>query len=229
MTRRTRARCEYLPQRIARTLGETIEHSYGEREGAFLRALLLGDKKYLDEEDASNLSEVGLSHVMAVSGLHCCFSGVADRRAHGRQAAKTPLRRDDPAHFSLCVCHGPDAEHSARVHHDLDGHDRAASGARQRPADVHLVRAAAHSAQKSVCHREHQLAAFVFRGVGHYLADAEAHRRLPTGNTSLLRAAMLSFSTTLGAMVFSTPLAVLLFRHAFRRVAFEQPACACGS
>lgn len=64
---------KYLPQRIARKLGETIEQSYGEREGAFLRALLLGDKKYLDEEDASNLSEVGLSHVMAVSGLHCCF------------------------------------------------------------------------------------------------------------------------------------------------------------
>ena len=63
----------YLPQRIARKLGETIEQSYGEREGAFLRALLLGDKKYLDEEDASNLAEVGLSHVMAVSGLHCCF------------------------------------------------------------------------------------------------------------------------------------------------------------
>ena len=152
----------YLPQRIARKLGETIEQSYGEREGAFLRALLLGDKKYLDEEDASNLSEVGLSHVMAVSGLHCCFSGVVDRRAHGWQAAKTPLRRDDPTCFSLCVCHGADAEHSARVHHDLDGHDRAASGARQRLADVHLVRAAAHSAQKPLCHREHQLAAYRF-------------------------------------------------------------------
>ena len=40
---------KYLPQRIARTLGETIERSYSEREGAFLRALLLGDKKYLDQ------------------------------------------------------------------------------------------------------------------------------------------------------------------------------------
>lgn len=63
----------YLPQRIARALGDTIEKSYGAREGSFLRALLLGDKTYLDEEDASNLSEVGLSHIMAVSGLHCCF------------------------------------------------------------------------------------------------------------------------------------------------------------
>ena len=88
---------KYLPQRIARTLGETIEHSYGEREGAFLRALLLGDKKYLDEEDASNLSEVGLSHVMAVSGLHCCFlasligSLMGDKRKKLRCAVTIPL------------------------------------------------------------------------------------------------------------------------------------------
>ena len=88
---------KYLPQRIARTLGETIERSYSEREGAFLRALLLGDKKYLDEEDASNLSEVGLSHVMAVSGLHCCFlasligSLMGDRRKKLRCAVTIPL------------------------------------------------------------------------------------------------------------------------------------------
>lgn len=88
---------KYLPQRIARTLGETIERSYSEREGAFLRALLLGDKKYLDEEDASNLSEVGLSHVMAVSGLHCCFlasligSLMGDKRKKLRCAVTIPL------------------------------------------------------------------------------------------------------------------------------------------
>lgn len=63
----------YLPQRTAKKVGDTIEACYGEREGSFLRSLLLGDKRYLDEEDASNLSEVGLSHIMAVSGLHCCF------------------------------------------------------------------------------------------------------------------------------------------------------------
>lgn len=88
---------KYLPQRIAKTLGETIERSYSEREGAFLRALLLGDKKYLDEEDASNLSEVGLSHVMAVSGLHCCFlasligSLMGDKRKKLRCAVTIPL------------------------------------------------------------------------------------------------------------------------------------------
>jgi len=63
----------YAPQRIARKLGETIEASCGERTGGFLRALLLGDKRYLDVEDSSNLSEAGIYHITAVSGLHCMF------------------------------------------------------------------------------------------------------------------------------------------------------------
>lgn len=63
----------YAPQRIAEKLGETIETVYGEREGGFLRALLLGDKRYLDVEDSSNLSEAGIYHITAVSGLHCMF------------------------------------------------------------------------------------------------------------------------------------------------------------
>lgn len=63
----------YAPQRIAKRLGETIEAVYGEREGGFLRALLLGDKRYLDVEDSSNLSEAGIYHITAVSGLHCMF------------------------------------------------------------------------------------------------------------------------------------------------------------
>ena len=50
-----------------------LEAVYGEREGGFLRALLLGDKRYLDVEDSSNLSEAGIYHITAVSGLHCMF------------------------------------------------------------------------------------------------------------------------------------------------------------
>ena len=63
----------YAPQRMAKRLGETIEALCGERTGGFLRALLLGDKRYLDEEDSVNLSEAGLYHITAVSGLHCMF------------------------------------------------------------------------------------------------------------------------------------------------------------
>lgn len=63
----------YLPQRTARRLGETIERTLDEREAGFLYALLLGDKRYLDEEDSVNLSQAGIYHITAVSGLHCAF------------------------------------------------------------------------------------------------------------------------------------------------------------
>ena len=63
----------YAPQRMARRIGETIGRGCGEREAGFLRALLLGDRRYLDEEDAVNLSEAGVYHITAVSGLHCMF------------------------------------------------------------------------------------------------------------------------------------------------------------
>lgn len=42
MRRVTPGALRYAPQRIAEKLGETIETVYGEREGGFLRALLLG-------------------------------------------------------------------------------------------------------------------------------------------------------------------------------------------
>mgnify|MGYP002571004857 FL=1 len=96
----------YLPQRIARKLGETIEQSYGEREGAFLRALLLGDKKYLDEEDASNLAEVGLSHVMAVSGLHCCFLASLIGALMGGRQRKLRCAVTIPLVFSMRLSRG---------------------------------------------------------------------------------------------------------------------------
>ena len=109
------------------------------------------------------------------------------------------------------------------MHHDLDGHDRAASGARQRPADVHLVCAAAHFTQKSVRHRKHQLTIIVFRGVGHYLADAEAHEACPRQAQARARGDAVVFDNARRDGVFNAA-CVLLFRNALHRVAFEQPA-----
>lgn len=63
----------YVPKRLAHALGETIEAVYEEREAGFLHALLLGDKRFLDEEDSVSLSEAGIYHITAVSGLHCAF------------------------------------------------------------------------------------------------------------------------------------------------------------
>ena len=42
-------------------------------EAAFLSAILTGDTSGLSEEARSDLSEAGLSHILAVSGMHCGF------------------------------------------------------------------------------------------------------------------------------------------------------------
>ena len=79
----------YAPQRTARVLGNALDRSFGERESGFLHALLLGDKSRLDESDSTQLSEAGIYHIMAVSGLHCAFlasllDALLRRTAHRR-------------------------------------------------------------------------------------------------------------------------------------------------
>lgn len=63
----------YLPQRLAKRMRETVSAVFPERTAPFLNALLLGDRYELTEEDGANLSEAGLYHITAVSGLHCAF------------------------------------------------------------------------------------------------------------------------------------------------------------
>jgi len=63
----------YLPQRIARRAKEVIGTVFPARTQPLLRAILLGDRSALAEEDLTCLSEAGLLHITAVSGLHCAF------------------------------------------------------------------------------------------------------------------------------------------------------------
>lgn len=200
----------YLPQRIARKLGETIEHSYGEREGAFLRALLLGDKKYLDEEDASNLSEVGLSHVMAVSGLHCCFLAsligalMGGRQRKLRCAVTIPLvflyafvTGLTPSILRACIMI------SMGMIAPLLGRDNDPPTSISFALLLILLKNPFAIASISL-----QLSFSAVAGIIFLTPKLTA---LARGKHKLLRAAMLSFSTTLGAMVFSTPLAGYYF------------------
>lgn len=63
----------YLPQRLARRLLDVIAESFPERTRPFMNAILLGNRYELSSEDGTYLSEAGLYHVTAVSGLHCAF------------------------------------------------------------------------------------------------------------------------------------------------------------
>lgn len=63
----------YMPQRMAHSLKRTITACYEEPAAGLITALLTGDRDGLDAQSANDLAGAGLSHMVAVSGLHCGF------------------------------------------------------------------------------------------------------------------------------------------------------------
>ena len=63
----------YLPARLSRWVRERAEALYSPRTGGLIAALLTGERDGLGPQEYMDLSEAGLMHVTAVSGLHCGF------------------------------------------------------------------------------------------------------------------------------------------------------------
>lgn len=64
----------WLPQRAARAVQEKVREIWREETtAAFVSAMLTGDRSGLAIEEQTAMSEAGLSHLFAVSGLHCAF------------------------------------------------------------------------------------------------------------------------------------------------------------
>ena len=63
----------FLPERLSSRCRTAIGQLLPKREGSLLSALLFGDKSTLTEEDSIALRKAGLSHLVAVSGLHVGF------------------------------------------------------------------------------------------------------------------------------------------------------------
>lgn len=86
----------WWPVRLKRAVGERIRQLYPEDTAGFLTAILTGDKSGLPEGDGIALSEAGLYHIMAVSGMHCGFlltlvTLLAGRRRRLTAAVALPL------------------------------------------------------------------------------------------------------------------------------------------
>lgn len=64
---------------------KTNEYLYKEKSG-FINSMLLGEKELMDEEDKRMFSRTGVSHIIAVSGLHvgilCTLIGFLGRRVN---------------------------------------------------------------------------------------------------------------------------------------------------
>lgn len=57
--------------------GEQLMEIYNERDGGILKAVLLGDKSSLREEDELLYQKNGISHLLAISGLHISLIGIS--------------------------------------------------------------------------------------------------------------------------------------------------------
>lgn len=63
----------WTPLRMGRAIAEQIQILFDGDEAGFLTAILTGDRSTLSEEALIDLSQAGLYHMMAVSGMHCGF------------------------------------------------------------------------------------------------------------------------------------------------------------
>ena len=63
--------------RLREYLSERILKLYNERDAGILKAILLGDKSSLREEDELLYQENGISHILAISGLHISMIGIS--------------------------------------------------------------------------------------------------------------------------------------------------------
>ena len=61
---------------IRQTAHEFLKQELGEEDGALLSAMCLGEKSSLEEEDKSLYQRNGISHILAISGLHLMLLGM---------------------------------------------------------------------------------------------------------------------------------------------------------
>lgn len=63
----------WYPVRAGRAMTERIQVLFSGDAAGFLTAILTGDRGEVSEEAYTALSEAGLNHILAVSGMHCGF------------------------------------------------------------------------------------------------------------------------------------------------------------
>ncbi|OOC60464.1 ComEC/Rec2 family competence protein [Paenibacillus ihbetae] len=52
------------------TLGDRLEQLFGSKQGGYMKGLVIGDRDDLDPDTFSEFSRLGLTHILAISGMH---------------------------------------------------------------------------------------------------------------------------------------------------------------
>ena len=69
----TRHSPRWVPARLGRAMTERVQVLFSGDAAGFLTAILTGDRGEVSERAYTALTEAGLSHILAVSGMHCGF------------------------------------------------------------------------------------------------------------------------------------------------------------
>lgn len=69
----TRGSPRWYPVRLAHAMGRRIQTLFPGDAAGFLTAILTGDRGVVSEDAYIALTEAGLAHILAVSGMHCGF------------------------------------------------------------------------------------------------------------------------------------------------------------
>lgn len=77
-----------LMARWRREIGRVFQQSLPEREAGLIRAVLLGVKSGVGDEDSGNFQKAGVSHLMVVSGLHLSILSAVIARLMARLRLK---------------------------------------------------------------------------------------------------------------------------------------------
>lgn len=101
----------WWPAEAGRAMREKLAELYSGESVGFLTALLTGDKAALSQRAETDLSEAGLYHIMAVSGLHCSFLAMLIVTLVGKRRRRTAACAAIPAliFFTLLVGAPPSA------------------------------------------------------------------------------------------------------------------------
>lgn len=78
----------WWPLRLGRAMRQQIQTLFSGDTAGFLTAVLTGDKSGISEQTAIAMSEAGIYHILAVSGMHCMFLAQMATGLFGRHRKK---------------------------------------------------------------------------------------------------------------------------------------------
>lgn len=164
----------WWPAHAARAMQNRVTALFDGDEAAFLSAILTGDTSGLSEEARSDLSEAGLSHILAVSRVALRLSDDADSAAHRTAPAPSGGGAGAARPDVLYAVDRGQSLGGPGLHHGGVRAGGTPVSAGQRPAHHAVRRPVFDPAGEPLCGGLHQSAAVLRSHGGASLADAEA-------------------------------------------------------